>query len=620
MVPTKQNTTENIFPEVQPYGDVNLFVNLDDGTTNNNTDSVSNYTKAIYDSLLTSVVNLERVSYKGYSELYNVTTSQKVKLNVSSEQFDLSINKLTFARYHDDKIDKITPKISTTINDVVYPKNYISNQKSNSAVKFSYYSGSCGSTLLSYYDKIFISCQKITKSYFFNYCLDSDGKLVVFNLIDSVNNDITSKIEIGDYKSYKYKDIFVTSSIQKNLNETESSMLFLIDSSNNIYFFSITENTCSSSNDVPTLKYLNTIQINKNSNIVQLGYNDNYIFVASNSSFTRYLRTNVNQGTSLDSIKIKDFIVLEKKIWIISDSGLVIMDITNLNKDKTYSHPYMLKFDFFFNAINNKNSTRFIGILIDQDITKNIPEVLIEFIANSQYESTPLLNKVYYNSKKTYKMDKYSMLNITASDIEYFYTYLLDLDDYKLIIIPRTVLFYQKSLIYKYSVYNFKMLSNIDTIKLNILNSGKFEIIPDEDNIYPYLNIIFNGINSYVFFHSEPNSPEIKVKFTKEARYRIFTYQHQDCSYYDNNEKYVLKECDYITGFKLQVNIKKNSVFYWLLGVIVFIVIVLIFIFICCLLKRRANRKKRYDTEIGEVRKNEMIPPESARGTDKEKN
>ena len=611
-IPTKVNTDENIFPEVQTYGDINLFVNLDDGTTNNVVNSVSTHVQKFYNSMFTSIYKLEKASYQTYKDLFNATTSQKVKITLSSEQYDLNIDKLTFARFHDEKIDIINPKISVKINDAVYPKNYISDQKSDSVIKFSYYSGNINSGLITYYNNLIIKCQKVTKSYFFNFCLNNEGKLVILNFINYYVNDVTSKVQLSVEIPSTYKDIFVTSSIQKNINETESSMLFLVDSDKNIYYFSIAENTCSSTNDIPILKYVNKTNIN--SNIIQIGYDDNYIYVATDNSIIRYLRTSENKEKEL-SIEVKDFIILEKKIWIINSDGLNIVDKSNLTKDKTYSHPNMLKFDFFFNGIDNKDSTRYIGILINQDLSNNIPEVIIELISNSQYESTPLLNKIYYNSKKNYKTSNFPILNITASDIQSYCTYLLDLEEYKIIIIPRTVAFFQKCLIYKINDITLRMTPSIKTLKLNIFNAGQFRIINDEDNYYPYLNIIINENANYLFIHDEPSSPDIKIQFSNEARYRIFSYQHQDCSYYDSNKNFVLKECDYVTAFKLQIYLKKNTIFFWIFTIVAFIdaIIFVIFLIWCMFRKDYEKIKRRTESGIGEIKNARSVDQESAR-------
>ena len=150
--------------------------------------------------------------------------------------------------------------------------------------------------------------------------------------------------------------------------------MFAITSQNKIYAYSVKDKT-----NTLFFQFINKIENIPSSNrITQISFNKNYFFISTMSNLFWYNRENL------------------KEVLFV------------------FEHKYLSKFDYVLHDNTDKNSSYFIGIFVDNHPSINVNEILIELIANGDYEFSPKFNHVFITQKDI------SVKNIITDKFSYF--------------------------------------------------------------------------------------------------------------------------------------------------------------------------------------------------------
>jgi hypothetical protein len=231
----------------------------------------------------------------------------------------------------------------------------------------------------------------------------------------------------------------------------------------------------------------------------------------------------------------------------------------------------------------NRESSYFVGIVVDNHPNQNINEILIELYASKDFELTPKYNHVFVTQKDI------SVDNIVTDKYSYF-TYIFD--SKKIYMLSRSVPVFQIGYSYLLSISS-STASSISIIARSdyvagIENSANYfrDILVDEGSSYKLLSNL-NRTN-----------PNLICSVNKSGILYEYLVFRDDCSEYNNKGQWEYRQClrkmYYIFDIEtIEDKIKRIGIWIGLVLAIIVIIIIILYV-VCCLFKR--NRKKVFNT------------------------
>ena len=558
-----------------------IVVNLDSGEETNDKNLISNYLKDDSNNL--------SISYRQYkysssiSETINVGEKQNIEMRLGDEAFNSVIDTVMFYT----KKAYLSTFIKTNIDSSIIPQNFY-EASSNISERHYDMGKEYPSNVTDYeitceynnkiptfkYHTFSINYTSIVATANFNFGLDSNNLLKIFTF------DKSQKINEFDLSFFNINDeeegngIAFSKLILADPVFTNDQMLFAI-LNDSIYIYLISD-TISSSIKMTFLTKLN-IQSNE---IIQASYNENYYFILTDNGLEYYNRGNSSYVDIKQGI-YKDFLVNNRSIYIMSQNGFEIYDTSNMSNFGNspafiFEHKYLSKFDYVLYDNTNRNSSYFIGIIVDNRPEEGVNEILIELVANGQYELSPRYNHVFVTQTAI------SVDNIVTDKYSYF-TYILD--NNKMYLLTRSVPVFQIGYSYLLDV----SANNPQSISI-IARNDYVEGIENEANYFRDL-LIYEGSDKKLLSSLNRTNPNLICSVKNSGIIYEYLVFRDDCSGYNDKSEWEIREClrnlYYIFDVETTAD-KIKRIGIWV-GVILGIIIILFIVFyvFCCIFKKR---------------------------------
>ena len=509
-----------------------IVVNLDSGEESEDKNLVSNYLK-------NPPYDMNPTFYEHYSsakmyETISMSKKKNIEMRLGDEAFNSVIDTVSFYNKNGD----LKTFVKTNIDSSIIPNNYyISRVNSNFDSSLSYNYGTTEPSNISNYDltctynnnkptfdysSFSFNYKNIVSGARINFGLDSNGYLKVFTF--NKNKKVSESEIPSTNKAY---GVPFSKLIFSDPYFTDDQMLFAITGTNEIYILLVVDSVYKISIDFQTI-----INVQNNQNITQISYNNEYYFISTNEELRWYNRNNSETYTSIAG-NFLDILVNSRSVYAITSNGLIIYDTLNMeNFGQPYpynlTHPYLSRFDYVLYDNTNRESSYFVGIVVDNHPNQNINEILIEFYASKDFELTPKYNHVFVTQKDI------SVDNIVTDKYSYF-TYIFD--SQKIYMLSRSVPVFQIGYSYLLSISS-STASSISIIARSdyvagIENSANYfrDILVDEGSSYKLLSNL-NRTN-----------PNLICTVKKSGLLYEFLSLRQDCSGYDSDNKWKYRVC-----------------------------------------------------------------------------
>ena len=269
-------------------------------------------------------------------------------------------------------------------------------------------------------------------------------------------------------------------------------------------------------------------------------------------------------------------------------NGFEIYDTTDMTNfgtipSFTFEHEYLSKFDYVLYDNTNRQSSYFIGIIVDNKPDEGVNEILIELIASGQYELSPKYNHVFVTQSAI------SVDNIVTDKYSYF-TYIFTND--KVYLLTRSVPVFQIG--YSY-LLNLK-LNNPQSVTI-VTRNDYYEGIENSENYFRDI-LIYEGSSLKLLSSLNRTNPNLICSVNKSGILYEYLVFRDDCSEYNNKGQWEYRQClrkmYYIFDIEtIEDKIKRIGIWIGLVLAIIVIIIIILYV-VCCLFKR--NRKKVFNT------------------------
>lgn len=567
-----------------------IVINLDTGKESEDKNLISNYLKnPRYNMSITYKSKLDKTLF---FETLQMTTKKKINMRLGDEAFDSVIDTITFL-YGESYLKTF---INFNIDSSIIPRNYYENiiESILDIKKRNYDYGTSEPNNFSKYD---VSCNYYNeKPYFnfsnfdfnymkvvpgtkFNYALDLNGYLKVFEF-DKFLNIKEYNLSLFNDPNKGYGISFINLILASPVFTTEE-ILFAITSQNKIYAYSVKDKT-----NTLFFQFINKIENIPSSNrITQISFNKNYFFISTMSNLFWYNRKNISEYDSIQG-NFTDILVNNRSLYTMNSEGFQIYNISNLKEVLfVFEHKYLSKFDYVLHDNTDKNSSYFIGIFVDNHPSINVNEILIELIANGDYEFSPKFNHVFITQKDI------SVKNILTDKFSYF-TYIFD--NNKLYMLTRSVPVFQIG-------YSYLLdLPSININSLSILARNDYEIGIENKANY-FRDIILNEENSFKLLSNlSRNNPRLICSVKTSGLLYEYLVKRNDCSDYNSNGVWEFKLCLEERYYPFDVELIKDKIInagFWIaIGIFIVVIFCIIIYVFCCLFKRK--KMYNYDSKI----------------------
>lgn len=414
----------------------------------------------------------------------------------------------------------------------------------------------------------------------YNFGLDENNHIVIFQ-INKETLEIQNKAKFNsvystnEYNSQPFSKIFISQ--PHYFTET---ILYLIYQNNTIQLFKFNEGSN------VAVSHIGTIQnsLLEGCEIKQITHNDKFYFIATDQGLNIFSRADNNSFKTVCNGEITDLIVNNNTLYAIKkNDGLYFVDLSiqsdNYEATKIFSHTRLEKFDYALYEMDEKNSTYFVGIAVNNSPSEGIPEVLIELIAYGDYERSPKINKIFVTGTNINIKD-------IATDPYSYFSYIFDRETKKLYILTRTVPNFQDSL-----NYVIDLSEDIKTSSSISEDDYLYFVTPD-GNEKEQIVSIKTGNTIHLVGKVNRETQSLTCNFKKKGNYLQSLTLGGDCSTYDSTtSKYVLTGCERNYFFSMVVKEeKRNRVGLWVALVIgIIITIGIIIVVVCYTFKRKSN-------------------------------
>ena len=567
-----------------------IVINLDTGKESEDKNLISNYLKnPRYNMSITYKSKLDKTLF---FETLKMTTKEKINMRLGDEAFDSVIDTITFL-YGESYLNTF---INFNIDSSIIPRNYYENiiESILDIKKRNYDYGTSEPNNFSKYD---VRCNYYNeKPYFnfsnfdfnymkvvpgtkFNYALDLNGYLKVFEF-DKFLNIKEYNLSLFNDPNKGYGISFINLILASPVFTTEE-ILFAITSQNKIYAYSVKDKT-----NTLFFQFINKIEnIPYSNRITQISFNKNYFFISTMLNLFWYNRENISEYDSIQG-NFTDILVNNRSLYTMNSEGFQIYNISNLKEVLfVFEHKYLSKFDYVLHDNTDKNSSYFIGIFVDNHPSINVNEILIELIANGDYEFSPKFNHVFITQKDI------SVKNIITDKFSYF-TYIFD--NNKLYMLTRSVPVFQIG-------YSYLLdLPSININSLSILARNDYEIGIENKANY-FRDIILNEENSFKLLSNlSRNNPRLICSVKKSGLLYEYLVKRNDCSDYNSNGVWEFKLCLEERYYPFDVELIKDKIInagFWIaIGIFIVVIFCIIIYVFCCLFKRK--KMYNYDSKI----------------------
>ena len=558
----------------------NMLVDLDNKVDTNNINFLSKYLQNIFNDLNINVLFKGESNYHVVGSL-DLLAKYNGSFSLGDEDYNIIINNINFRNEKDLSVKDYV--VYSKIDQNIIPNNYfdgINTHKKNVDnynIKCYYFNRN----VYKIWNELKMNLSNIVYSDNFNYGIDLDGKLKVF----SINSRKNFKIEdINQYEKAPenlYLNLFLS-----NPNFCSFILLFGLTNNKTINIFKINEKE-----NFLNITFLGYIQITDEiNNITQISHNENNIFIASEIGVLIYDMKSLKKEKLIDEYSnITDILVNKLTLYVLTMSekfkGLKILNLKDFSYHSEFhiSHPYLFKFDYVLFENQFRKSTYFIGITVDNTKENGINELLIELIANDNFEFKPRLNRIYITR---FRIDP----NDIITDRQNYFTYAFDKNNNFLYLLTRGNTFFQKS--FSYKLENF--LNNGQKVtKFYLLSNQFFHYDSYENPINLPFFAAFSNERNFIYEAFNRKTQSLTCNINKPGDYVEHLIVGNDCSRY-NKEKKTFEVCQCYIHHIFPVYIE--SVKSWISRNIIWIIIgvflgFLIFMFVYCLCCRNKERK-----------------------------
>ena len=558
-----------------------MLVDLDNKVETNNINFLSKYLKDIFQDLNTHVLFTGESNYHVVGSL-DLLAKYNASFSLGDEDYNIIINNINFRNEKDKNVKDYV--VYSNIDSNIIPNNYFDgiNNDKKKVDKFNikcYYSNR--NVYKNRYE-LKMNLSNIVYSNNFNYGIDFTGKLKVF----SINSKKLFKIEdINQYTDIKIESNYLNLFLS-NPNYCKFILLFGLTNNKTINIFNINEKI--NYLNITSLGYIQiTDEIN---NITKISHNEKNIFIASEIGLLIYDINTLKKEILIDEYKnITDILVNKKTVYVLTMSekfkGLKIFNLKNFSYYSEFhiEHPYFYKFDYVLFENKFRKSTYFIGITVDNTKENGINELLIELIANDNFEFSPKLNRIYITR---FRIDP----NDIITDRQNYFTYAFDKNNNFLFLLTRGNTFFQKSFSYKLEKF---LNYNQKVTKFYLLSNQEFHFDKEENPInFPYL-AAFSNEKNYFYLPFSRKTQSLICNINKPGDYVEHLIVGNDCSKYNKEKKtFEVSQCLIHHIFPVYIESVQN----WITRNIIWIIIgvflgFLFFMFIYCLCCRNKERK-----------------------------
>ena len=518
-----------------------VVVNLDEKTSGQDYSQLSNSLQTFVSGNLGTYSLSDNPPLQGTPLKFDKEKTASFTFN---ETYSVIINTLQFLK---EGAELSNYEVTSYIGGNIIPHNYYSGHTSlgDSLIDCAYINNSP-----SYLNKsLSFKVKSVVNSKRYNFALNENDNIVIFE-IDNSEIEVKNNSTFSTY--YKPTD-------EKNFDTTKFSKLFMprpsfisdsykvliaIQSDNKIYTFKIQEREGSDLviEDEANFQITNSVTINA------VSLNNNYYYIATSDGIYKYIRTGGTSSkiTSSNGFAIKDIIVNKNTLYAITNKGMHIMDIETEQFDTTpyLPHQYLEKFDYVLYEKNDITSTYFVGIIVNNQPTLKVPEVIIELIANSDMEFYPKVNKVFMTNTSIDIKD-------VATDPKTYYSYIYDRTTKKLYVVTRSVPNFQDSFSYILDLSN-------DIIE-GTNEDDYLSFVSFEDNEDEQILAIQTQTTVHLVGRVTRYTQALTCLFKNVGEYsQIFT-SGVDCSSKNEAGIYQLKGCQQSYVFPVEVTEKKGK-------------------------------------------------------------
>ena len=518
-----------------------VVVNLDEKTSGQDYSQLSNSLQTFVSGNLGTYSLSDNPPLQGTPLKFDKEKTASFTFN---ETYSVIINTLQFLK---EGAELSNYEVTSYIGGNIIPHNYYSGHTSlgDSLIDCAYINNSP-----SYLNKsLSFKVKSVVNSKRYNFALNENDNIVIFE-IDNSEIEVKNNSTFSTY--YKPTD-------EKNFDTTKFSKLFMprpsfisdsykvliaIQSDNKIYTFKIQEREGSDLviEDEANFQITNSVTINA------VSLNNNYYYIATSDGIYKYIRTGGTSSKIASSSRfaIKDIIVNKNTLYAITNKGMHIMDIETEQFDTTpyLPHQYLEKFDYVLYEKNDITSTYFVGIIVNNQPTLKVPEVIIELIANSDMEFYPKVNKVFMTNTSIDIKD-------VATDPKTYYSYIYDRTTKKLYVVTRSVPNFQDSFSYILDLSN-------DIIE-GTNEDDYLSFVSFEDNEDEQILAIQTQTTVHLVGRVTRYTQALTCLFKNVGEYsQIFT-SGVDCSSKNEAGIYQLKGCQQSYVFPVEVTEKKGK-------------------------------------------------------------
>ena len=569
-----------------------IVVNLDTGEESNDKNLISKYLK--------NESNNMSVTYHAYkessrvSETIKVPKKKNIEMRLGDEAFNSVIDTIIFYK----KNTTLSTFIKSNIDSSIIPQNFYDSIY-NSSQRHYDMANEYPSNISDYeiiceynnkiptfkYNDCSFNYSSVVANKIFNYGIDSNNNLKIF-LFD--NNHQIREMSLSDFgindeeegNGIKFSKLILADPVF-----TDDQFLFAI-SNNAIYIYLLEEN-----DEGLTINFKEkiTIQSNKmlNEIIFQASYNKNFYFILFDDGLKYYNRTDISQVSTKEG-SFKDFLVNNRSVYLMDQNGFEIYDTTDMTNfgtipSFTFEHKHLSKFDYVLYDNTNRQSSYFIGIIVDNKPNEGVNEILIELIASGQYELSPKYNHVFVTQSAI------SVENIVTDKYSYF-TYIFTND--KVYLLTRSVPVFQIG----YSYLLNLQLNNPQSVTI-VTRNDYYEGIENSENYFRDI-LIYEGSSLKLLSSLNRTNPNLICSVNKSGILYEYLVFRDDCSEYNNKGQWEYRQClrkmYYIFDIEtIEDKIKRIGIWIGLVLAIIVIIIIILYV-VCCLFKR--NRKKVFNT------------------------
>ena len=560
-----------------------IVVNLDSGEESNDKNLISSYLKDLAETMSTTYHQYSETSKT--SETIDVPKKTQIEMRLGDEAFNSVIDTL---RFYNKKV-YLSTFIKANIDSSIIPQNYyegysnikeryfdIGNEYPNN---FSDYDVTC-----EYNNKVPTLNNKslsdfnytnVVASARFNFGIDSNNYLKIFTFDKSHNIIEYTLSTYGINSRDQGYNVEFSKLILADPVFTDDQMLFAITSDYKIYIYLIKDTS-----KILSMSFLTTIEDNSDG-IIQASYNKNYYFILTESGLKYYLRTDISNVSTKEG-NYKDFLVNNRTVYLMDTNGFDIYDTTHMEtfgaySSFTFNHKHLSKFDYVLYDNTNRKSSYFIGIIVDNNPQNGVYEILIELVANGQYETLPTFNHVFVTNNSI------SVDNIATDKYSYF-TYILD--NNKLYLLTRSVPIFQIGYSYLLSLHT----NNPQSISI-IARNDYIEGIENSANYFRDILIYEGDSNKRLITELNRTNPNLICSVKKSGIMYEFLAFRDDCSNYNSYSQWEIRQC--IRKMYYVFNIETTSdkikrIGIWIGVVLIIIVIIIVISYVvCCMFKRK---------------------------------